>query len=408
MLSGAITSRTNWNDHIPELASRPDAPKAASPALLFTGISNTREVQYAREQLVRLAPQAYEVLNRDDASGFPGQDGLARLYSRGRINLVYKVFTVVLSYPWSVINQQSGLLARWRAMWRNQAGVDSRDPARPDYFRWGRVQRALDTINRLAFRLALADLQRIARVNGKPRDYHAADPLGYLANLTRWRCFLLYHWDFVEVETVHDLAAPPGASDPFGHARREKLKPQGTGQNDAPLTVEDVTRQLRNECLVFDPNPSPNQWLEAARYCQEHLNLLIASWKRFIEVIEHCEQPDIGFRRLISDRPCHDSDKRWQALKREGYVLADLKQRGKRSDPTALERCHLDTKFVLVTLNAADLAAHGLERQPVSEWQHASAAPTVQTATSAAPASPPLPRAAAPGLTLAQLGLAAS
>jgi hypothetical protein len=331
-----------WNDYTPAPTRSADpstgGDKAGDEASvpLFTGISTTKDVPYSREQLIRLDPEEHEVLNRIDALGLPRPDGLTALYEKGHINLVYRVFTVVLGYPLAVIDQQIGIASRGRASAANLAKLYALDLARPDFHRWGRVQRALEIINRLAFRLALVGLERETS-----EKCYAADPLGRLADPTPWRCFLLYHWDFDETGD----GAPPCAPDPFGDKRR----------NGGHIpTVEEVSTYIRDHYDVYDPDRATDEnWAKAVTYCREQLDLLVQAWIGLNEVIDTCDQHAVGFKSLITDKSFKGSKERWEALEQEGYLLTKIADRKLRpQDLMALERYHIGTKYVLVTLTA--------------------------------------------------------
>jgi hypothetical protein len=349
-----------WNDSIPALARSTDpseggvaaGDEAASP--LFTGISTTKDAPYSRDQLIRLDPGQYEVLDRIDALGLPLPDGLKPLFQKGHINLVYKVFTVVLGYPLAVIDQQIGIGPRRRASSTDLAKLYALDLARPDFRRWGRVQRALETVNRLAFRLALVGLEREQEEaekkqeeaeKRKKKNYYAADPLGRLAYPTPWRCFLLYHWDFDETGDAAPRGALNPVLDPFGDERRK---------NDRVPTVEEVSQYVRDEYGVYDPDlTSDENWAKAVQYCRKQLDPLVRAWISLNQVIDYCDQREVGFKNLITDKPYKESKGRWEALEQEGYLLTRvMDSKLQPEDPMALERYHIGTKYVLVTLRA--------------------------------------------------------
>jgi hypothetical protein len=164
------------------------------PTSLIPGLSTTGNVFASRGQRLRLDPGETESLLRLDAVTNP-----RRLLECGRVNLLYKVFTVVLGHPVTLdatgrrVPETSDLLALL---------------SQQEVQRWRSIQYSLQNLNRFPFRLALTD-------TGDPR---AGDPLGTLANTTGWRCFLLHHWDFEQLLDKH----PTGAPDPYGDERKAR------------------------------------------------------------------------------------------------------------------------------------------------------------------------------------------
>lgn len=297
---------------------------------LFVGLSTTRPVPYAADQLVRLDPKEGETLTRID-----GVTNVGQLDERGQINLVYKVFTVALSYPLGEIARQAGVSPEQISRDEDTFSLYALDLARPNYHRWARIQRALFVINRFTFRLALDGLERREGMLGA---YYAEDPLGYLADPNAWRCFLLHHWDFAE----QPGAAPLNADDPYGERRREaehSPNPYKTSEQ-----IKDDIRALFGIHTLENEESVP--FVRARDYCVDHLPLLLEAWRELNQVITRCNQPNFGFSDLIKE-PKYAA--RWQALKHEGYLLSHPDGHSVPSDELAYERYSIRVRYVLGT-----------------------------------------------------------
>jgi hypothetical protein len=327
-----------WDNGARENAVASNAPngsETARPARLFQGLSTTKNVPYAVEQLIRLDPNERDTLNRVDAL-----IGVDQLISQGHVNLIYKVFTVVLGYPLAEIRNEVGVPIEGPTDENKLSQLYALDLARPKFHRWQRVQRALYTINRFPFRLALEGMEQLEK--DKPeqerQQYYSQDPLGRLAEPTPWRCFLLYHWDFDELPN----AAPGGAPDPCGDARR-----QSTVQ-----TIEQVKSSIREHFNVYDPNENTEANLALARdYCRQELGLLVEAWTNLNRTIDYCATLPNTFADLIKESPYKE---RWEALRIEGYLLTNAGP--EPADPLAIERYYIRTKYALVTLKAPSLS----------------------------------------------------
>jgi hypothetical protein len=197
--------------------------------------------------------------------------------------------------------------------------------------RWRSIQYTLNNLNRYPFRLALEGAS----------DPYAADPLGRLTTPTRWRCFLLHHWDFEELTGRGPIEAP----DPIG-AEREQRQRAG----EQVPTIEEVSRLIRTRFNVYEPATDAASLEGARALCREQLELMVKAWTDLNRTIRHCAEPGIGFARLITESPYRE---RWQALLNEGYVLAAPSGGDTNTlDPLAYERFSLRTKYVLATVSA--------------------------------------------------------
>ncbi len=312
-----------WEDLVPYFWNNEQifGPPASHP--LFTGLSTTKNITYSPEQVVRLDPKQHEELIRIDAI-----TNLEEMYERGHINLEYKVFTVALGYPLLDVRGSGDESERLH--------LYKLDLARPNYTRWANLERALDTVNRFTFRLALNGLQ----AREQQTQYWVNDPLGRLAHAEAFRCFLLYHWDFLEEVG----AAPPGAPNPRA-AERQSMR-----------RVNDVKDEVQERYHVYDP-PSeqaadyPQRFADASDYCYRALTPLVDAWKQLNEKIDFCTKGAGSFDELIKKDP--ESKARWDALQADGYFLTRVPdKRLIPSDLLALERYAIRTTYVLVTVKA--------------------------------------------------------
>jgi hypothetical protein len=332
-----------WNDfQLDQQAKGNNDPPPAPPGgLLFHGITTAKNITYAPDQLIRIDPRGHEELIRVDYLA-----NLEELYRRGHLNLEYKIFTVVLGYPLAEINRQAGVSPSGEGNEAQLSRLYTLELARPNYSRWARVQRGLDTINRFPFRLAIEELE--GRL-GQPGRYYSHDPLGRLSEPAAFRCFLLHHWDFDELAR----GAPGDGPDPFGDKRRS---------NASEPTIDQVKTYIRENYDVYDPKANTEENLAKARaYCFDKLHALRDAWVQLNDLIDYVNRHDIGFARLISDPLADapnggslDAQQRWNALVREGYLLTNVTGANlpMPQDPLALERYEIRSTYVLVTLKA--------------------------------------------------------
>jgi hypothetical protein len=326
-----------WDDLLHFFWDENDPVDDTGQVPLFRGISTTKNITYSPDQLVRLDPRQREELIRIDAV-----INLPRLYEQGHMNIEYKIFTVALGYPLAALRGPNKYDAA-----DQRSRLYSLELARPDYSRWAHVERALDTINRYTFRLALEELEVEVKANTKPEatppNYYVRDPLGRLADATAWRCFLLHHWDFDE---------------------RGDAVPLGTPNLAAPLqlalknmkSIDTVKEEIGSKYHIYDPNtqqaPDYSQRLAGARRdCRQALDPLVKAWIALNETIDRCNAIGYGFKQLITKDPEHKA--RWEALQAEDYLLSDVREEKiSPHDPLAVERYAIRTKYVLVTLKA--------------------------------------------------------
>jgi hypothetical protein len=333
-----------WNDsHEPshlelgnsmQLDGTAPGPTEATDPPLFQGISTTGSLFRARSNLIRLDPGECDDLFRMDRL-----TNVEQLVEADRIHLLYKVFVVVVGYPLHLLEgaNTSSELTQLQAL-----------VLRQHTRRWRSIQYTLNNLNRFPFRLALEGAS----------DPFASDPLGRLTTPTRWRCFLLHHWDFEELTG----RGPAGAPDPVG-TEREQLRRNGRPAS----TIEEVGRDIRERFGVFESDADAAS-LEAARaLCREKLDLLVRAWDDLNRTIRHCGEPGVGFAQLIKESPYKE---RWEALLREGYVLTPPNGSDANTlalptssdththtlDPLAFERFSLRTKYVLATISPRPVA----------------------------------------------------
>jgi hypothetical protein len=318
-----------WEDLPADNWNTPDDPHG----VLVPGLSTTSSVFHARRHLVRLDPGEFDVLVRLDAVPH-----LSELRAHGPLHLLYKVFDVVVL-------------------------AGDRPHTTQDHKRWRSIQYALFNLNSYAFHLALEGTQ--ARPG---EDLHAGDPLGWLSGATGWRCFLLHHWDFDELEGQ----APPFAPSPYDDKRAE-LKP--------PKLLE-VERELDVRFRLYDRD-DPAALAAARTYCAEQLSLLVDAWRGLLATIERCSQPNVGWHHLIEQG---EWKRRWQGLLFEEYLFAEpklpdlpesprlpwwrrlgwgrgaLKGRSvlRVPDPVEFERFALRTRYLLATVHPNEAG----ERRP--------------------------------------------
>lgn len=302
---------------------------------IFKGLSTTRNLPYSRYQLIRLDPGETETLNRIDFV-----TNLPELAERGHVNLVYKIFTVTLGYPLADIARQIDVSPVGPDTSASALALRAQELARPSYHRWARIQRALFLVNRFTFRLALEG--RELEEDGQVGTYYSHDPLGRLSEPNAFRCFLLHHWDFNDSGT----SAPEDAPDPVGDLRR------AARQSGAAFVSTDEAREYVAEHFgIRDPRSNtPEDYVRARDYCRDHLRPLVDAWIKLNDAIHRCYQPDFGFEELIQEPEYRD---RWEALKREGYVLT--RYPGGVAEPTeaaAIERFNMRSKYVLVSVAA--------------------------------------------------------
>lgn len=285
---------------------------------LLAGLSTTGNMFASRGQLLRLDPDESESLLRLDAVIDVGA-----LLDIGRINLLYKIFVVVLGHP-VVIDPQG----RRANELKEQLALLPHQHLR----RWRCIQYSLSNLNRFPFRLALDAVE----------DPHARDPLGYIATPTGWRCFLLHHWDF---EQLRDKA-PTGAPDPYGDERKERER----AGRPWP-TISDVSHRIRHEYNVYDPRQRTAESLERAKaYCAEALDPMLQAWRDLNRAIDRCRKAGFSFEQLIQEPPYQQ---RWQALLEEGYVLSHWWGGNLEAvDELAPERYSARIKYALATIEA--------------------------------------------------------
>jgi hypothetical protein len=311
----------NWNDPFP--------PFDQSPTPLFRGLSTSKLVVYDPDHLMRLDAGEHQFLTRIDYL-----ENLPKLYELGHVNLVYRIFTVVIGYPLDLFLSLNG------------DRKEAHGPlASPDFHRWARIQHALATINHFPFRLALEKLQDEKKQEGDATDYYAYDPLGRLADPIAWRCFLIFHEDFDERLRSEDTFTQ----------LRKKLQ-----------SVQDGATET-----VYDPIHGLETRRKAQDVCRAELAHLMTVWEDLIKTIEYCSQPNMGFMRLVNG-PDETRDtskarlqalcrKRWERLRREGYLYrphaAKAKPQGDQDDLDLralwdIERFKMQTRYVIVTLKA--------------------------------------------------------
>lgn len=349
--------RYYWNEGYDQNSSPP----------ILRGLSTTKQVLYAPDQLIRLDPAEHEALNRVDFL-----ENVDKLYDRGHLNLVYKTFIVVLNYPLDLLYEQFDRRRRRGGPQIVQA------LGTPDFHRWRAIQRALETINSLPFRLALeqCENEEQEKRGDTTTRYFAHDPLGRLASPDAWRCFLLYHWDFNTLDGYEGTAPQHGPA-LFGEQIRE-AKRQGTSLP----SIESVRTYITKHSTfnVYDPTMDTSENRRAAQeYCRKELAYLVRAWEHLNAVIEHCVSHQEGFAKMVSDTPGNEYNRRWEALRAEGYLFrrSDITKRSllrvwgaryqkrplTQQELWALERYKMGIKYALVTLKAPGHDDPG-------RWQH--------------------------------------
>ncbi len=338
--------RYDWNEGYDQNSSAP----------LLRGLSTTKQVLYAADQLIRLDPAEHEALNRVDYL-----ENVDKLYERGHLNLVYKAFLVVLNYPLDLLYEQFDQR-------RHKGGPQIVQAlGSPDFRRWRAIQRALETINSLPFRLALEQCDKEAREERgeSATRYYARDPLGRLASPDAWRCFLLYHWDFNTLDG-YEGSAPRSAPALFDEEVRAAKR-----QEVAIPSIESVRTFITKQSNfnIYDPAMDTADNRRAAQeYCRKELAFLVRAWEKLNTVIDHCESHQEGFAKMVSDTPGNEYNRRWEALRAEGYLfrphgitkhpilrgwpLQFRRRQLTQQELWALERYKMGIKYALVTLKA--------------------------------------------------------
>ncbi len=305
-----------------------NSPKEPGDIAFVRGISTTKALNVSAQEFPRM-----EVNENIEIPRLDTLLHVSQLPPHG-LFFTYRIFQVNRGYTLGEMHRKLGHPEDW------QHSIDKRyrnyqSLARPNYYRWRMIQKALFNINRLSFRLATG----------------MKDPLGFIADPNVWRLFLLHHWDFIDNEPGWPESLP------------KVYQPQMSNVSKQVENVISSDQYFKNK--VVNTESLLRLQAPAAAYARDHLPHFVKAWERFFDLAHNRLDPSRGIRvekdwyiSLIHNNPEYRD--RWLALLNEGYIVIPPLRRvfgGKKysqrdipDDPRILEPFVMRERFFLVPI----------------------------------------------------------